>query len=107
MNKQQIKEWQNGALGQPIVIVRGGRREEGSGWWTHVYLWQIHVDTWQNQYNIVKLKHKIKDKEKKKKNDKRGKLFATSIEEVSNDDYIHWHFPLTVIPTLEKEIWRD
>jgi len=33
----------------------GGRREEGSGWGTHVYLWQIHFDIWQNQYNIVKL----------------------------------------------------
>ena len=22
---------------------------------THVYLWQIHFDIWQNQYNIVKL----------------------------------------------------
>ena len=22
----------------------GGRREEGSGWGTHVYLWQIHLD---------------------------------------------------------------
>ena len=21
---------------------------------THVYLWQIHVDVWQNQYNILK-----------------------------------------------------
>ena len=31
-------------------------REEGSGWGTRVYLWQIHVDIWQNQYNIVKLK---------------------------------------------------
>ena len=38
----------------------GGRREEGSGWGTHVYLWQIHFDIWQNQYNIVKLKNKIK-----------------------------------------------
>ena len=35
------------------------RREEGSGWGTHVYLWQIHFDIWQNQYNIVKL-NKIK-----------------------------------------------
>ena len=26
----------------------------GSGWGTHVHLWQIHVDVWQNQYNIVK-----------------------------------------------------
>ena len=49
-----------GALGQPRGMVRGGRREEGSGWGTHVYLWRIHVDIWQNQYNIVKLKNKIK-----------------------------------------------
>ena len=38
----------------------GGRREEGSGWGTHVYLWRIHFDIRQNQYNIVKLKNKIK-----------------------------------------------
>ena len=31
----------------------------GSGWGTRVYLWWIHVDIWQNQYNIVKLKNKI------------------------------------------------
>ena len=49
-----------GALGWPRVMVRGGRRVEGSGWGTRVYLWQIHVDIWQNQYNIVKLKDKIK-----------------------------------------------
>ena len=41
-------------------MVWGGRREEGSGWGTHVYLWQIHFDIWQNQYNIVKFKNKIK-----------------------------------------------
>ena len=39
-------------------MVRGGRKEEGSGWGTRVYLWWIHVDIWQNQYNIVKLKKK-------------------------------------------------
>ena len=39
----------------------GMGREEGSGWGTHVYLWQIHFDIWQNQYNIVKL-NKIKKK---------------------------------------------
>ena len=27
---------------------------EGSGWGTHVHSWWIHVDVWQNQYNIVK-----------------------------------------------------
>ena len=32
----------------------GGRREGVSGWGTCVYLWWIHVDIWQNQYNIVK-----------------------------------------------------
>ena len=25
-----------------------------TGWETLVYLWWIHVDVWQNQYNIVK-----------------------------------------------------
>ena len=48
-----------GALERPRGMVRGGRREEGSGWGTCVYLWRIHVDIWQNQYNIVKLKNKI------------------------------------------------
>ena len=45
-----------GALGRPRGMIWGGRREEASGWGTCVYLWQIHVDIWQNQYNIVKLK---------------------------------------------------
>ena len=48
-----------GALGRPRGMVWGGRREEGPGWGTHVYLWWIHFDIWQNQYNIVKL-NKIK-----------------------------------------------
>ena len=33
-----------GALGRPRGMVWGGRREEGSGWGTRVYLWRIHVD---------------------------------------------------------------
>ena len=44
----------------PEGMVRGRRREEGSGWGTLVYLWRIHVDIWQNQYTNVKLKNKIK-----------------------------------------------
>ena len=55
-----------GALGRPRGMVWGGRREKGSGWGTHVYLWQIHFDIWQNQYNIVKL-NKIKLRKEKKK----------------------------------------
>ena len=37
-----------GALGRPRGMEWGGRREEGSGWGTHVYLWWIHFDIWQN-----------------------------------------------------------
>ena len=47
------------AMGQLRGMVWGGRREEGSGWGTRVYLWRIHGDIWQNQYNNVKLKNKI------------------------------------------------
>ena len=36
------------ALGRPRGMEWGGRREEGSGWGTHVNLWQIHFDIWQN-----------------------------------------------------------
>ena len=43
-----------GALGWPRGMVWGGRREEGSVWGTRGHLWRIHVDVWQNQYNIVK-----------------------------------------------------
>ena len=46
-----------GCLG---LVHWGGRREEGSGWGTHVYLWRIHFDIWQNYYNYVKFKNKIK-----------------------------------------------
>ena len=62
-----------GALGRPRGMVWGVRREEGSGWGTHVYLWQIHFDIWQNQYDIVKLK-KIKLKKRKTKGEWLWKL---------------------------------
>ena len=55
-----------GALERPRGMVWGGRREEESGWGTHVCLWQIHFYIWQNQYNIVKFKNKIKFKKIKK-----------------------------------------
>jgi len=32
----------------------GGKWEESSGLGTRVHPWRIHVDVWQNQYNIVK-----------------------------------------------------
>ena len=42
------------ALGWPWGMVWGGRWERGSGLGTRVHPWQIHVDVWKNQYNIVK-----------------------------------------------------
>ena len=39
--------------------------EGRSGWGTHVHLWLIHVNVWQNQYSIVK-QNKVKIKIKKK-----------------------------------------
>ena len=57
-----------GALGRPRGMVWGGRREEGSGWGNTCMPVVGHFDIWQNQYNIVKFKNKIKFKKKKKKN---------------------------------------
>ena len=48
-----------GALGRPRGMEWGGRREKGSGWGPHVYLWRIHFDIWQ-KYSYVKFKNKIK-----------------------------------------------
>jgi len=68
-----------GALGRPRGMVRGGRREEGSGWGAHVYLWRIHFDIWQNQYNSVNLKNKIKFKKLTTKNFQKKKRKDTLI----------------------------
>ena len=38
----------------------GGGRRIQDGEHMYTYLWQIHFNIWQNQYNIVKLKNKIK-----------------------------------------------
>ena len=48
-----------GALGWPRGMVWGGRWEGCSGWRTRVHPWWMHVDVWQNQYNIVKWKKKL------------------------------------------------
>ena len=49
-NAGLARYWMLGAsaLGRPRGMVWGGRREEGSGWGTHVYLWWINFDIWQN-----------------------------------------------------------
>ena len=56
-----------GALRRPRRMVPGGRSEGSSEWGTRVYLWWVHVDVWQNQYYIVKLKKKKRKKEEAKK----------------------------------------
>ena len=60
--KRQIKTNTKSILRTYIMTTQrdGMGREEDSGWGTRVYLWQIHVDIWQNKYNIVKLKKKKK-----------------------------------------------
>ena len=39
-----------------LLRFKKSEREVGgvSEWGTRVHRWQIHVDVWQNQYNIVK-----------------------------------------------------
>ena len=83
-----------GALGRPRGMVWEGRREEGSGWGTHVYLWWIHVDIWQNQYNIVKLKNKIKRKKitellnkTKQKKPSHNLLKVMEIQELPDEEF--------------------
>ena len=69
-----------GALGCPSGMVwGGGRGEECSGSGTHVYLWQIHFDIWQNQYNIVNLNKRKFFKNKINKNKVKFKNFTYKI----------------------------
>ena len=46
LRAQQVALWPLHTLFTEMA--GGGRREEGSGWGTHVYLWRIHFDIWQN-----------------------------------------------------------
>ena len=61
-----------------------GRWEEGSGLGTRVYPWWIHVDVWQNQYNIVKLKRIIKNNKFILKNNKNLKIVTYLNSEVNH-----------------------
>ena len=49
-----MHELRAGALGWPWGMGWWKRWEWGSGWGTHVHPWLIHVNAWQNHYNIVK-----------------------------------------------------
>ena len=60
-------------------MIWGGRWEGGSGLVTHVHLWLIYANVWQNQYSIVK-QNKVKIKIKKQTNIL-NKLLANWIQE--------------------------
>ena len=59
LNEEELKSF---LMSVKEECVKSWLKTQHSGWGTHVYLWQIHFDIWQNQYNIVKLKNKIKIK---------------------------------------------
>ena len=88
-----------GALGQPRGMVWWGRKEEGSGWGTHVYLWQIHCDIWQNQYNIVML-NKIKLKKRKKNFPKEPSTLQSKALTGSSYPKTLWVFAQRCLPFL-------
>ena len=52
-------------------MVWGGRREAGSGWGTHVYLWRIHFNKKKGGGRNLKKKNYTK----KKKNNANLKLY--------------------------------
>ena len=93
-----------GALGRPRGMVWGGRREEGSGWETHVYLWQIHFDIWQNQYNIVKLKNKIK--KSGTSTEKEEKLSIFEQKEKLRGEERHF-FPIQLLKRAGVKCWSQ
>jgi len=49
------------ALGRPRGMVWGGRREEGAGWGTHVYLWHLisYMIFYMFQYHSPKSSHPL------------------------------------------------
>ena len=68
--KQGTQSWCTGTTQRDCTGEVGG-----SGWGTCVHPWRIHVDIWQNQYNILKLKYKIN-----KKKESRSKKYIYKIK---------------------------
>ena len=81
-----------------------------------VYLWRIHFDIWQNQYNIVKFKNKIKLKKKKKKetycngtNSCPLKIKATETEWFASSDLFSQSrslFKVRVLPDFRWDLYH-
>ena len=67
---------------------------------TRVYLWRIHVDIWKNQYNVVKLKNKIKFWKKKKSESEVAQSCPTLYDPIDSSlpgSYIHRIFQARVL----------
>ena len=59
------------------------------------YLWRIHFDIWQNQYNIVKFKNKIKFLKKRMKK-KKTEHIASSRNGINDRCWLDpWHSELS------------
>ena len=90
-----------GALGRPRGIGWRGRWEGGSGWGTHVNLWLIHLNVWQNplQYCKVISLQLIKVSEKKKK-----KLNQRSVSPIPKSPFCHF-IPTQSVGTYLINFW--
>ena len=91
------------ALGWPREMIWGERWEGDSGLGTHVHLWLIHVNVWQNQYGIVK-QNKVKIRIKKKEY-----IWISSNEvDETGADYTEWSKPERKTPTqyTNTYIWN-
>ena len=59
---------------------------------THVHLWLIHVNVWQNQYSIAKqIKVKIKIKKKKKWQEYTEEIYKKGLCDSDNHDDVITH----------------
>ena len=65
MFKLDLEKAEEPEIKLPTSVASSKKQESSRKTSTFAYLWRIHFDIWQNQYNIVKFKNKIKLKKKK------------------------------------------
>ena len=81
-----------GARGWSREMIWVGRWEGGSWLGTHVHLWLIHVNVWQNQYSIAKqIKVKIKIKKKKKWQEYTEEIYKKDLNDPDNHNGVITH----------------
>ena len=65
MFKLDLEKAEEPEIKLPTSVASSKKQESSRKTSTFAYLLRIHFDIWQNQYNIVKFKNKIKLKKKK------------------------------------------